>query len=84
MSEDRDDIAVEFARCFAGSRGERVLAHLRGITIDRRVAPSITDAELRFLEGQRALVGMIQDLVNRGSGRGAVVHYTQGENHGSD
>lgn len=61
-----DDLALAFARCFRGGDGERVLAHLRRITIDRRTAPEATEAELRHLEGQRHLAAYIAQLAARG------------------
>lgn len=61
-----DDLALVFARCFRGSDGERVLAHLRRITIDRRTAPDASEAELRHLEGQRHLASYIAQLAAKG------------------
>lgn len=60
------DLCAAFARCFRGSDGERVLAHLRRITIERRMAPDCSEAELRHLEGQRHLAAYIKTLVERG------------------
>lgn len=60
------DLASAFARCFRGGDGERVMAHLRRITIERRPAPDCSEAELRHLEGQRHLAAYIQQLVTRG------------------
>lgn len=60
------DLASAFARCFRGNDGDRVLAHLRRITIERRPAPDCSEAELRHLEGQRHLAAYIQQLVTRG------------------
>jgi len=60
------DNGLLFARVFAGADGEKVLAHLRGLTIDRRPPPDIDDAVLRHLEGQRYLVAYIMALVARG------------------
>jgi hypothetical protein len=60
------DLASAFARCFRGSDGDRVLAHLRRITIERRPAPDCSEAELRHLEGQRHLAAYILQLVARG------------------
>lgn len=61
-----DDLAIAFARCFRGGDGERVLAHLRRITIDRRTAPEASEAELRHLEGQRHLAAYIAQLTAKG------------------
>lgn len=62
----QSDLASAFARCFRGNDGDRVLAHLRRITIERRPAADCSDAELRHLEGQRHLAAYIQQLVARG------------------
>ncbi|MBS4045082.1 MAG: hypothetical protein KG075_01980 [Alphaproteobacteria bacterium] len=62
----QSDLASAFARCFRGNDGERVMAHLRRITIERRPAPDCSEAELRHLEGQRHLAAYIQQLVTRG------------------
>lgn len=60
------DLTAAFARCFRGLDGERVLSHLRRITIERRPAPDVGEAELRHLEGQRHLAAYIAQLVARG------------------
>ena len=64
-----DDLTAVFARCFRGSDGERALAHLRRLTIDRRPPPDCSEAELRHLEGQRHLAAYIAQLVARGGNR---------------
>ena len=66
ITEAAGDLTAAFARCFRGSDGDRVLAHLRRITIERRPAPDCSDAELRHLEGQRHLAAYIAQLVARG------------------
>jgi len=65
---DTDDagLALTFARCFRGTDGERVLAHLRALTVERVLGPSATDAQLRHAEGQRQLVFHILSLIERG------------------
>ena len=55
-----------FARTFGTPDGRAVLSHLRKITIERVLGPNATDAELRTLEGQRALVHQIEQLSERG------------------
>lgn len=61
-----EDLAMAFARCFRGQDGDRVLQHLRRLTIERRLAPDCSEAELRHLEGQRHLAAYIAQLVSRG------------------
>ncbi|PWC56033.1 hypothetical protein TSO221_02995 [Azospirillum sp. TSO22-1] len=63
-----DDPAPSFARCFAGPDGARVVAALRAMTVERTLGPDASDAALRHLEGQRALVATILALAARGRG----------------
>ncbi len=49
-------LADAYHHCFAGPAGQRVLAHLRALTLDRALGPEASPAALRHLEGQRALV----------------------------
>ncbi|MDR1360706.1 MAG: hypothetical protein LBJ18_00120 [Rickettsiales bacterium] len=61
-----NDIEKSYAKTFHGTDGARVLTHLRGITIERFLGPDASDAALRALEGQRALVHQIEQLIDRG------------------
>lgn len=60
------DIEQNYARVFATSSGATVLKHLRRITIERVLGPDATDAQLRSLEAQRALVHQIENMIERG------------------
>lgn len=64
--QDQRSLAVDAARIFAGDAGARVLAHLRRLTRDRVLGPEASDALLRHVEGQRALVLHIESLIERG------------------
>ncbi|WP_430396957.1 hypothetical protein [Ferrovibrio sp.] len=66
MKPAEDDLVLAFARCFRGRDGERVLGHLRRLTLERRLGPDCSEAELRHLEGQRHLAAYIAQLVERG------------------
>ena len=57
---------IAFARCFSGDDGERALAHLRAITMERALGPGASDAAIRHLDAQRCLVLHIQSLIERG------------------
>ncbi len=57
-----DDLAKAIQACFAGRNGEVVIQHLRTTFLDRRVAPSASDAELRHVEGQRAAIAHLLRL----------------------
>jgi len=67
-AEDERALALACARCFRGGDGERVLAYLRALTLDRALGPNASDTLLRHLEGQRQLVAHIASLVRRGRG----------------
>lgn len=58
--------AAAFARLFHRPEAETVLAYLKRRTFERALPPDATDAELRFLEGQRALVAHIIALIQQG------------------
>lgn len=62
------DIAQSYARTFCTQSGAVVLEHLRKITIERVLGANATDAQLRALESQRALVHQIENLVAQGQG----------------
>ncbi|MDR0319135.1 MAG: hypothetical protein LBH81_00125 [Rickettsiales bacterium] len=55
-----------YAQCFATHSGAQVLKHLRSITIERYLGPDATEAQLRGLEAQRALVHQIEAMIERG------------------
>jgi hypothetical protein len=63
---DRDQLARDYARCFSGDAGVRVLMHLRGLTRDRVMDPECSEAALRALEGQRRLLAMIETQIAQG------------------
>jgi hypothetical protein len=62
MRSDAEDdrISLEIASLFATPTGQSVLKHLRSITIETVTGANVSDAELRHLEGQRYLVGLIE------------------------
>lgn len=60
------DIEQNYARTFSTAAGAAVMRHLRHITIERVLGANATDAELRGLEAQRALVHQIENLIERG------------------
>ncbi len=61
-----NDLEQNYARTFSTAAGAIVLQHLRKITIERVLGPNATDAELRGLESQRALVHQIENMIQRG------------------
>ncbi|MFM2045896.1 MAG: hypothetical protein RLY86_4472 [Pseudomonadota bacterium] len=61
-------VARAATRIFATADGALLLAHLRRITLNRALGPQAGDAALRMLEGQRALVLMLEGLARADSG----------------
>ena len=59
-------LAPSFARCFGTEDGQRVLGHLRALTLERALGPDAPESMLRHLEGQRQLVLTVQSLIARG------------------
>lgn len=60
------EIEQNYARTFATTAGRAVLAHMRKVTIERVLGPNASDADLRWLESQRAFVHQIEHMICRG------------------
>ena len=63
---DDDLISRNINSVFKTPNGIAVLKYLRSITIESVQGPNASDAELRQLEGQRYLVGLIERRINHG------------------
>jgi len=61
-SKHDEVLAQAVAACFVGSNGELVIQHLRATFLERRVAPTASDAELRHVEGQRSAIAYLLRL----------------------
>jgi len=55
-----NEISLDVRSLFRSPSGEKVLKYLRSITIEAVTGPAASDAELRHLEGQRYIVGLIE------------------------
>ena len=62
------DLCRAAAACLGTADGRRLVQHLRRMFLDRRMAPTSSDAELRHLEGQRSIVAHLLQLAERGRG----------------
>lgn len=69
--------------CFATTNGRLVLRHLRQSYLDRRLAPTASDAELRHVEGQRSVVAHLLRLIDRGRDGSPVSDWTFHEQEAS-
>lgn len=63
---DDEVISRNINSVFKTPNGKAVLKYLRSITIESVQGPNASDAELRHLEGQRYLVGLIERRINHG------------------
>ncbi len=61
-----NEIAKNYTRCFETPAGRAVLKHLRSITIERFLGVEATDAQLRSMEANRALVHKIENNIEKG------------------
>ena len=60
-AEEADkQISLTISQIFNTASGKEVLKYLRSITIEAVSGGNVSDAELRHLEGQRYLVGVIE------------------------
>jgi hypothetical protein len=60
-NEDLDhQVSLNISSLFMSPTGKEVLRYLRSITIEAVTGGNVSDAELRHLEGQRYLVGLIE------------------------
>ncbi len=53
------------ALCFSGANGEFALKYLRSITIERVMGPNFDPNSLAHIEGQRFIVGIIEQRIKR-------------------
>ena len=62
-----NNIEKHYARVFSGTSGKQVLAHLRSLTIERKIGQNVSNDELRWWAAQNALVHQIENLIKRGN-----------------
>ena len=61
-----DELNKIFAGVFSGQGGKEVIRYLRSITIESVAGPAINSNELMHKEGQRFIVGIIEQRIARG------------------
>lgn len=57
-------ISENIASLFTTATGNAVLKYLRSITIEMVNGPNVTTEELRHIEGQRYIVGLIESRIS--------------------
>jgi len=61
---DKDkQISQNVAEVFSSPTGKEVLRYLRSITIEKVNGPNVTTEELRHVEGQRYIVGLLEQRI---------------------
>ncbi len=66
LKSEEDKISLNISSFFSEPTGKEILKYLRSVTIEMVSGPNISTDELRHLEGQRYLVGLIERHVQRG------------------
>jgi hypothetical protein len=56
-------ISYNVAQIFESPTGKEVVRYLRSITIEMVNGPNVTTEELRHIEGQRYIVGLIEQRI---------------------
>ena len=56
-------ISQNVADVFSSPSGKEVLRYLRSVTIEMVNGPNVSNEELRHLEGQRYIVGLIEQRI---------------------
>lgn len=64
---ERHDVERLFARLFLSEDGQKILSYLQATIFQRAMPADCSDAQLRHMEGQRALLVTIQRLALSGS-----------------
>ena len=60
------DVQHAMVRLRNTSDGKKVLEHLKSRTLNRTLSPDATTQELWYLEGQRALIAYLDNLIEQG------------------
>jgi hypothetical protein len=63
-SEVDVNISKNIAQIFSTPTGAEVLRYLRSITIEMVNGPNVSTEELRHIEGQRYIVGLLEQRIN--------------------
>lgn len=58
------NISRNIAEIFSTPTGAEVLRYLRSITIEMVNGPNVSTEELRHIEGQRYIVGLLEQRIN--------------------
>lgn len=60
IPQQERDLDAAIFRCFNTRDGRTTLEYLRGALINEILGPDATDNQLRYREGQRSVVGLLE------------------------
>ncbi len=63
---EQKDMERLFVRLFSTDEGKKALAYLQYITFQRVLTSEVSNENLRYMEGQRALLASILRIIDRG------------------
>lgn len=63
QSDKDKQVSQNVAEVFSTPTGKEVLRYLRSITIEMVNGPNVTTEELRHIEGQRYIVGLLEQRI---------------------
>ncbi|MEC7029103.1 MAG: hypothetical protein VXW91_05475, partial [Pseudomonadota bacterium] len=65
---ERIELEKAYARLFGTDDGKLVLSHMQALAFMRAYGAESSDAQIRYAEGQRALVAQVMRFINAGRG----------------
>ena len=78
QSKDEENLNTLCFGVFNTVSGKEILKYLKSLTLDAVAGPEISNEQLRHLEGQRYIVGLLQRRINKGTGQKLVKENNNG------
>ena len=75
---DEENLNTLFYKMFTTSGGSEILKYLKSLTLEAVAGPEISNEQLRHLEGQRYIVGLLQRRINKGTSQKLVKENNNG------
>ncbi|BAQ87546.1 hypothetical protein [uncultured Mediterranean phage uvMED] len=77
-SKDEENLNTLCFGVFNTVSGKEILKYLKSLTLDAVAGPEISNEQLRHLEGQRYIVGLLQRRINKGTSQKLVKENNNG------
>ncbi|BAQ87622.1 hypothetical protein [uncultured Mediterranean phage uvMED] len=78
QSKDEENLNTLCFGVFNTVSGKEILKYLKSLTLDAVAGPEISNEQLRHLEGQRYIVGLLQRRINKGTSQKLVKENNNG------